>query len=271
MRFKHCATLLFLSTALAPAAELRPETIAAWDQQVHAADLAMERGSSHFLWIDSVGRRAGRLRTGEAVVSPLGATNPSHIPSGLIHHWVGTIFIQGTTLSDVLSTVRDYDRYRIVFAPGVVESKLKMRRGTGTDEFSLVVVNQSLFLKSAIECDYRVAYHHPDSTRFYSISDTIQLREVSDYGQPGQRYLNDQEGSGYIWRLHTISRYLERDGGVYVEMETFALSREIPTAVRWLAEPIVRRVSHHQLELTLKQTHDAVLAGPRMAISASGR
>jgi hypothetical protein len=45
---------------------------------------------------------------------------------------------------------------------------------------------------------------------------------------------------------------------VYVELEAIALSRDIPGGLRWLVEPIVRRVSRSSLVVSLQETADAV-------------
>jgi hypothetical protein len=73
------------------------------------------------------------------------------------------------------------------------------------------------------------------------------------------------EGSGVIWRLFSIASYRERDGGVYIELEAIALSRDIPASLRWLAEPIVRRVSRASLSTSLRQTENAVLLHVELA------
>ena len=70
--------------------------------------------------------------------------------------------------------------------------------------------------------------------------------------------LPQDHGTGIIWRLNSIARYQERDGGVYVELEAIALSRDIPGGLRWLVEPIVRRVSRSSLVVSLQETADAV-------------
>ena len=58
--------------------------------------------------------------------------------------------------------------------------------------------------------------------------------------------------------LYSFSRFEERDGGVYVEMEAIALSRDIPFSVRWMVEPIVRKVSRSSILTSLQQTSEAV-------------
>jgi len=61
-----------------------------------------------------------------------------------------------------------------------------------------------------------------------------------------------------IWRLSSITRLEERDGGVYAELEAIALSRDIPAAFRVFLPPIVRRVSRDSLATSLHQTKVAI-------------
>ena len=57
----------------------------------------------------------------------------------------------------------------------------------------------------------------------------------------------------------------ERDGGLYLEIEAIALSRDIPSGLGFLVEPIVRHRAREALMTTLRQTEDAVRNGPASA------
>jgi hypothetical protein len=48
------------------------------------------------------------------------------------------------------------------------------------------------------------------------------------------------------------------DHGVILEMETIALSRDIPAAVAWFVNPIVDRISRSTLQTSLSQTRAAI-------------
>jgi hypothetical protein len=84
------------------------------------------------------------------------------------------------------------------------------------------------------------------------------VQEIQHYAQANEQELPPNQGSGYIWSLYSIARFEQRDGGTYVEVEAIALSRDIPTAVRWLVNPIVRRVSRNSMLISLEQTKEAV-------------
>jgi len=49
--------------------------------------------------------------------------------------------------------------------------------------------------------------------------------------------LPDGTGSGYVWRLHSIARYEQREGGVDLELEAIALTRDIPASVSMVRKP----------------------------------
>jgi hypothetical protein len=59
-----------------------------------------------FLWTDESPERSARLRRDEILIEPMTGPGPRHVPDGLIHHWVGALFIPHTTLENVLAVVR---------------------------------------------------------------------------------------------------------------------------------------------------------------------
>jgi hypothetical protein len=255
--------LFVLGLALASslmAAELTPETLRAWNQYVQSADAAMRarlQPGHNFLWIDGAPGRRRQLRDGEILVTGVGEHNPKKVPSGLIHDWMGAIFFPNTHVDEVLRVVRDYARYKDYYHPTVLDSHT-IAETPAEDRFSMLLMNQSLFLKMALASEYTTSYTCAGNNRWYSTATAVQFREIEDYGQPGEHELPPDEGSGYLWRLHNITRYEEADGGVYVEMEAIALSRDIPAMMRWMVDPIVRRVSRGAMAASLRQTLNAV-------------
>ncbi len=192
------------------------------------------------------------------------------VPGGMIHDWLGTAFIAHATLEDVLSIVSDYDRYEEFYHPTVVDSRTLASDGR-KDRFSMVLMNKSLFLKTALDSEYTCSSIRVSDRRLYTVSESTRIQEIENYGAPGQRELREDEGNGYIRRLLTITRFEERDGGVYLELEAIALSRDIPISLRWIVEPIVSRISRNSLETSLRQTADAVHSSAGLTASQRPR
>jgi hypothetical protein len=245
------AALLLFATAAVLGAELKQATLDAWDRYVHAADAQMsERAKGQFLWTDESPERLRRVRAGEVVVAAMGHT-PEAVPAGLIHHWIGAAFVAGARMDDVMAVVRDYERYTEYYKPSVVDARTLSRRAS-EDRFTVLVVDKAMFRRRALDTEYQSRFAQVDPTKWYSVAQTTRVQEVAD-----SRRIPDGEGSGYIWRLATIARYQERDGGVYIETEAMALSRPIPMTLHWVVDPIVRRVSRATLETSLEQTRGA--------------
>ena len=248
-----------LSSISAQAATLKPETVAAWNAYVSSAEGRMQnrlQPGQSFLWMDEDHARAEAVRSGKPFISPVD-NNPKRVPNGLIHDWIGAVYIPNVTIDDVLSTVRDYDQYKDFYNPVVVKSHGSVK-GDVDDRFSMVLMNKSVFSKSALDSDYKSTYMKLDGKRWYSISETTRIQEVEHYGEENAQVLPVDEGTGLIWRLMSMTRFEERNGGVYVEVEAIALSRDIPGSLRWIVTPIVKRVSKSSLTTSLTQTEQAV-------------
>ena len=276
---RHSAILLSVIALPAVAAELDPAAVAAWNQYVAGATVRAEQRTKPgktLLWIDESHDLLTKVQSGEVVVSPVGAQNPRKLPSGLIHHWIGAVFIPNASLGDVLTVVRDYPRYRDYFPQNVIDSRV-IELSDAADRSWLVLRSQSFFVRSALDGDYESRYVVLDQRRLYSVTQTTRIQEVEGYGSPSPHVLHEGEGTGAIWKMVNVNRYVERDGGVYLEIEAIALSRDIPVAVRWAVEPIVRRMSRSSLSTTLRQTEGAVsrrveASGPKRAqVAFAGR
>jgi hypothetical protein len=69
--------------------------------------------------------------------------------------------------------------------------------------------------------------------------------------------------SGYLWRLNSYWRFLERDGGVYIQCESLTLTRDVPTGFGWLIRPFVTSIPRETLTFTLQTTRDTLSARQR--------
>lgn len=249
--------LCLLGAVRSDAAELKQRTLQAWEAYVQTANLAMEQraaGRSPFLWVDESPDLLRRVRTGELVVS-----NRDHpeVPSGLINHWVGAMFLPGVTLDEVNAVFNDYDHYPDFYRPRVVKVKVL----TQTDDYqkiTMLVVQKAFGVTGAVEADNDVHIIKLDARRVYSLSNATRVQEIVDYGQPEERLRSENQGPGYVWRTVSMNRLEQRDGGVYIEMEMISLSRGIPVGVGWLIKPLIEHMPRTVMLETLKDTRNAV-------------
>jgi hypothetical protein len=244
------------------AADLKPETADAWKAYVQMQNASTVRAAStraHFLEVDDSAELRARLRGGEIVVHPAQGKGVIDVPSGLIHEWVGLVFIPHRSITEVLATTRSYQRYPEYYDPAVLQAKL-LHRADEADEFSMLLKKKVLTVDAALSGQYHSTFHQLDDTHWYVTTVSERLQEILNYGRGNQKTFAPDHGNGFIWRLQSITRYEAADGGVYLQLETLALSRGVPASLSWIVNPIVAKVSRAALTTTLVQTRDALSA-----------
>ena len=243
--------LAALLLGCAHAAELKPQTVAAFDRYVQQAEQRMD-GRKSFLWTGESDARARRVRQGAMLVEPATGTAETPVAFGLVHDWVGAVFIPGTTLEQTLAVGQDYNRHKDIYRPEVMDSRILAH--TGNDFRVYLRLLKKKVITVVLDTEHEVHYERVDATRWRSRSRSTKIAEVKDAGKPNERELPPGTGDGYLWRLYSYWRYEERDGGTWVECETISLTRDIPTGLGWLIEPIIRSLARDSLVSTLRET-----------------
>jgi hypothetical protein len=115
-------------------------------------------------------------------------------------------------------------------------------------------------LSATLDVTSTIRYERLDASRAYDVSMSTEILEVKNAGRPNEQHLPAGRDSGYLWRAAALTRFVEADGGVYMEMETIGLSRPYPPMLGWLIEPIARRIGRRSVEDSVAEFRAAVRA-----------
>jgi len=239
--------------------QLRPETVKAFEAYVRDAEAAMDKtlhGSDRFLWSDESSERAQQVREGHVVAQLWSGRRPVDVPSGLIHDWIGAIFIPETTVKKVLALVQNYDNHKNIYTPEVIDSALVSQQGNDFRIFMRLLKKKIITV--VLDTDHDVHYLCVDRKRWFCRSYTTRIAEVEDAGSPKEKVLPPDSGYGFLWRLYSYWRFQESDGGVYIECRAISLTRDVPFGLRWIIEPIIQHLPKESLIHTLEATRQAV-------------
>jgi len=248
------AVLLLRGAQCAFPADLKPATVAAFDRYIQQTEQRLNQRKS-FLWADESPERSRRVRGGEVVVEPTGAKPLIDITDGLIHDWTGAVFVPGVNLAATLEHVEDYDHARTRHKE-VMDSHVISHHG---NEFLVFMrLMKKKVITVVLDSEHDVHYFPIDATHCRSQSRTVKIAEVDNPGKKDEKEMTPGTGHGFLWRLDTYWRFQERDGGTWIECQAISLTRDIPTGLGWLIEPIIRSLPRESLESTLRETANAL-------------
>jgi hypothetical protein len=143
--------IVFAAVGSSYAAELDQQALAAWENYIASVKVRMQKrlnGKSPFLWVDEDLRRRQQLDSGGIVISPVGNSHLLSIPHGLIHHWIGAVFVRGTTIQDLSAVVGDYGRCSEMYRPTLIKAELLDSTGD-EQKFSILWVQRVLLVTAA--------------------------------------------------------------------------------------------------------------------------
>jgi hypothetical protein len=270
------ATLLILTmgcfsavpSARAGNVQLTAQTAAAFQRYVQLTDARndaeLKRGSG-LLWMDSLPEKEraadyAALRGGEVKLQKLTTLDDGaavKCPDGMIHHWVGVVFIPGASLDEVLGVLQDYDRQSVYYAPDVERSKLESRDG---DHFRVFLrFHRRKVLTVVLDTEHQVTYYRDAPGIAHSRSSAVRIAEVDNPGERDEKEMPPGDDSGFMWKMETWWRLVAKDGGVYVQSEVASLTRDIPAGLGWMVGPFVNSIPKESLTFTLEATRKAVL------------
>jgi hypothetical protein len=242
-------------------------TLDAFDRYVKLTDARNDselRSGTGLLWIDGLppaerAKEDQELKRGAVQMRKLETLDGGkaiRCPDGMIHHWVGLVFIPGAKLPDVLGILQDYDRQATYYAPDVERSRIESRTG---DHFRVLLrFRRHQVITVVLDTEHDVQYFRDSATRAHSRSSAVRIAEVENAGKSDEREKPPGDDNGFLWKMETWWLMMECEDGVYVQSEVVSLTRDIPPGLAWMIGPFVTSIPKQSLAFTLEATRRAV-------------
>jgi hypothetical protein len=197
-----------------------------------------------------------RLRRGELIIEQITPSADEDLPGALLHDWRGTAFAPGAKAADFERLMRNFSAYPQRFQPQVLQARVLAQEG---DHYQVSMrVRQRHVITVVMDTTYHVTFGQLDAQHGYSISRSTQVSEIGSPGTSSEHVLSSQDEHGFLWRLNTYWSYEERDGGLYMQIESISLTRSIPRGLGWAVGPFVESVPRDLLEFTLRSVCNAL-------------
>jgi len=254
-RYSAAGLLLIATLPARIPAEPTAAATAAFDSYIGDAEsrLAQQHGSPDGFLAPA---DLARLRDGEFVVEELTPTGGRDLGGSLLHDWRGTAFVPGSKAEDFEKVMKDFPEYPRDFSPQILRAQILTQQG---DHFLVTMrMRQQHILTVVFDTTYDVTFAPTDPTRGTSISRSARVAEIAAPGTAHERALAPSEDHGFLWRMNTYWSYQERDGGLYIQVESVSLTRSIPAGLGWAIEPFIESVPRESLEFTLRSARNAL-------------
>jgi hypothetical protein len=246
-RAKFISIVFALLAGVSPCSGEQPAAgaVTGFDAYVHGVEARLDR--QHGV---TLGQNKGRIRNGEVVIDRLTPSTAADLPGAMLHHWRATAFVAGAKGEEFDKLLRDFSGYPRVFAPQVIRAQVLSQQG---DQAQVVMrVQQKHVITVVMDTTYNVAFGRLNPGHGYSTSLSTRIAEIEGAGTSSERVLSANESYGFLWRQNTYWTYEERDGGLYMQVESVSLTRSIPRGLGWAVGPFVESVPRESLEFTLR-------------------
>jgi hypothetical protein len=246
------------TTAALGAVRLQPESEAGWRGYVAATERRIESelgARGIFLALDfTPAAAADRLAvlSGDVVIHEVETSDtsgtPIDVPSALVHHWRGAVFVPHATLDDLLTQV---ESGALLSRQDDVLKAIVTAHGAGWMNVSLRP-QRSKLVTVVYDTDHLVTFARLSPTRATSRSTATRIVEIANPNTADERALPAGDDRGYLWKLNAYWRYEQVAGGVIVECESISLSRTVPPLVRYFVGPLIESTARESMERTLR-------------------
>jgi hypothetical protein len=251
-----CGFLILLAVPGCAFGEAASAAVAAYDAYVGRVEARLaqqHQAVNGFLVLK--GTDEARLRNGESIAERLTPKDEPEMPGAMLHHWRATAFVPGATVADLERLKGDYGAYSRIYAPQVVWANVLSGQ---RDHLQMEMrVRQKHVITVVMDSAYDVEVGRLDANHGYSAARSTKISEIDSPGTKNEHVLSASEEHGFLWRQNTYWSYEERDGGLYMQIESVSLSRAIPRGLAWAVGPFVESVPRESLEFTLRSTCNA--------------
>jgi hypothetical protein len=248
---------ILVSGATLAAATLTPAALAGWTKYVGVTERRVEQelgAGERFLALDfghdAAGKRRALLRGTvliEAANAADGEDRPVDVPSALVHHWRGAVFIPNARLDALLARLQS--GAPVGHPQDVLQSKVLERQNDRLRVF--LRLQRAKFVTVVYNTEHTVTFRRYSATRASSTSTATKIAEIESPGTPQERELPPGHDRGFLWKWNSYWRYEEVAGGVIAECESVSLSRSVPSVVSYIAGPLIRSTARESMERTL--------------------
>lgn len=233
----------------AAAAELSQKTLKEFQTYMQEADRVMQARPQ-------ANSRLPVKADGQPVIQGWNGKHDHDVPDGMIHDWVGAMFVKDVKLEHAIAVLQNLEKYKQYY-PQVIGYKTLESNGTKSKVFMRLLKKKIITV--VLDTYYDITQVSSGPGKHQILSKSSKISEVEHHDTKSERIKPPDTGFGFLWRLNSYWLLEERGGGLYMELRSVSLTRDIPTGLAWAIKPMVTSLPRESLASTLEGTAKAAL------------
>lgn len=225
-------------------ATLEPRTVREFEEYLRSVDAQM------------VGRAAAAAAVSGVTQGVTAHARGKEVRDGLVHDWSAATFIPGARKAQAVAVLEDFSRHPAIY-PEVVEGRVEKREPGRIFGFHLL--RKKKVLEVNLEARYQLEVLPSPPNRYASRSTALSITELENVGTTKEKRLPPGQDHGFLWRLQTYWILEETSEGLWMEVRSVSLTRDVPMGLGWAVKPIVKDLPRESLEALMAATRKAVL------------
>ena len=249
-------------TTVASAAELRTETLKAWNDYIAATEKRIEKelnSPKGFLALDfqnhqEAARERQSVIGGEITVKRVSSGKGDEdipVPGGTINHWRGSIFIPGVPFDFALHRIQRPE-LETAKQDDVLESRILERRSP--EQYRLFLkLQRTQIITVVYNTEHQVRFRKFADGKVSSSSVATKIAEVERLENNLEKEKPIGQDRGFLWKMNSYWRYQQVPGGILIECESVTLSRSVPFLLEGVTRPIINNIARESMQRTLRE------------------
>lgn len=251
---RYCCFLLCLVSNAQLIAALKPETAREFDTYQAGVDQERQQriqGRRAFLWIDEHQDRKREAEEGRVVTVAITGSDGRSVTAGLVHDWVGDIYLRGIELEAVRDFLLATEHHPAVYHD-VKQAKVLSREANSS--VTLLRFLKKKYLTVVLDVQFKNDWRQAGPGRWVMDARSTKVSEVQDAGTAKENPLPPDTGHGFLWRMNSHWSLRQDNGGTWVELRSVTLSRDTPRGLGWMIRPLIRNFPAEAILGTLEST-----------------
>jgi hypothetical protein len=222
---------------------LEPSTIRAFEEYLRVVDAEM------------TARAKGTEPLAGRPTGVFASNAGKELSRGLVHDWSAVTFLPDVRRAKAVAVLEDFSRHASIY-PEVIEGRVEKREGNRIIGFHKL--KKKKVLEVNLDVRYQLDILPSPVNRYASRSVATEIIEVDEAGTKRERRLPPGHDHGFLWRLQTYWTLEETKQGLWMEVRSVSLTRDVPMGLGWAVKPIVRELPRESLEALMDATKRAL-------------